>query len=228
MNAMPVIAVVRRSFSKKTWAAILLTGTVTIASSVQAEPIALVLDKSEAVAFPAFSELAPGDVIELGNSGHIDLLDYTACREVRITAGTVTVTQEGLTLDGGKETELRAGNCLKADSGTEPVTADKGLTVTLRSLKSANKMAASLMLRFDDQLRKEYETVFVAFEGGEPRRFDMGDNILTDMPVRDDEGEAVDVELFFQGKSEDGQIVTRKFTIDPASVGRKTAVVIVK
>lgn len=214
----------------KGWTRLLSAGAgcLMFGLSASAEPIALVLDKSEAVAFPAFSELAPGDVIELGNSGHIDLLDYSACREVRITAGRILVGQDGYTLEGGEEEELRAGNCLQADSGTEPATADKGLTVTLRGLKPANRTAASLMLRFDDGLRGQYDTVYVAFPGAEPKRFSMGDNILTEMPIREDETETVDVELYFQGKTEDGAMVSRKFTIDPAAVGRKTAVVLVK
>ncbi|MEP3047399.1 MAG: hypothetical protein ABJL55_10690 [Roseibium sp.] len=219
---------VRQILFGKYCAAVLFTGMVVLMSPAQAEPIALVLDKSEGVSFPAFSELQPGDVINLGNSGHIDLLDYGACREVRITAGIVTVSQDGYALDGSEEKELRAGNCLQAESGTDQTSADKALTVTLRNLKPSNKTAASLMLRFDDQLRDQYGTVFVAFDGGEPKRFEMGENVQTEMPVRDDEGESVNIELFFQDKSEGGQIVSRKFTIDPASVGRKTAVVIVK
>ncbi|MTI08044.1 hypothetical protein E1180_21315 [Roseibium denhamense] len=198
------------------------------AVSARAEPMALVLDKSESVSFPAFSELAAGDVVELGNSGHIDLLDYSACREVRIKSGTVSFGASGYVVDGGEEEVLRDGNCLQADSGTDPATADKGLTVTLRGITPANKMAASIMLRFDDELRDQYDTVFVSFEGGSPKRFDLDNSILTDMPVREDEAEAVDVELFLQGKAPDYGVVMRKFKIDPTSVGRKTAVVIVK
>lgn len=48
------------------------------------------------------------------------------------------------------------------------------------------------------------------------------------MPSRETENEAVEVELFLQGKAPDYGVVMRKFTIDPAQVGRKTAVVIVK
>ncbi|WP_209010698.1 hypothetical protein [Labrenzia sp. PHM005] len=204
-------------------------GGILAAGAAQAEPIALVLDKSEAVTFPAFTELSPGDVVELGNSGHIDLLDYSACREVRITSGRVMISSTGYVIDGGVEKELRAGNCLQADSGSTPSADEKkGLTVTLRSIKAANKTAASLMLRFDEQLKTDYDTVFVAFEGGAPKRFELGENILTDMPVRSEETDKVDVELFFQGKAPDFGVVMRKFTIDPASVGRKTAVVVVK
>ncbi len=69
---------------------------------------------------------------------------------------------------------------------------------------------------------------FVSFGGGEPKRFDMLDNILTDMPNREPEDEAVEVELFLQGKAPDYGVVMRTITIDPVQVGRKTAVVIVK
>ncbi|WP_208988557.1 hypothetical protein [Labrenzia sp. VG12] len=207
-----------------TAAAVLSLSTAT----ALADPVALVLDKSENVGVSAFSELMPGTVVELGD-GHIDLLDYGACQEVRLSSGVLTVSSEGYTLEGGEEKVLRAGNCLQADSGTN-VEADKGLTVTLRGLNLENKKAASLMLRFDDKLRDQYDTVFVSFEGGAPKRFDFDalDNILTDMPDRESEDDAVEVELFLQGKAPDYGVVMRKFTIDPDQVGRKTAVVIVK
>ncbi|TYC50481.1 hypothetical protein FMN50_23580 [Rhodobacterales bacterium] len=193
-----------------------------------ADPIALVLDRSEDVSVSAFTELAPGDVVELGEAGHVDLLDYGACEEVRLTAGKLSVSSEGYVHEGGEKEVLRAGNCLQADSGTEEAKPDKGLTVTLRGLSLESKKAASLMLRFDEKLRSEYDTVFVSFEGGEPKRFDVLENILTAMPERDGDEQAVEVELFLQGKAPDYGVVMRKFTIDPAQVGRNTAVVIVK
>ncbi|WP_299471014.1 hypothetical protein [uncultured Roseibium sp.] len=193
-----------------------------------ADPVALVLDKSEGVDVSAFSELMPGDVIDLGEAGHVDLLDYSACQEVRIKAGTLKVSASGLELDGGKEEFVRAGNCLQADSGSNTQTADKGLTVTLRGLTLENKKAASLMLRFDDKARDQYGSVFVSFGGGEPKRFDVLDNIVTEMPDRESDEDAVEVELFLQGKAPDFGVEMRKITIDPAQVGRKTAVVIVK
>lgn len=198
------------------------------AGTALADPVALVLDKSEGIEVTAFSELMPGDVVDLGEGGHVDLLDYGACQEVRLKSGTVSISSEGYSLDGGEEEVLRAGNCLKADAGSDDQQADKGLTVTLRGLTLESKKAASLMLRFDDRLRNEYDTVFVSFEGGAPKRFDVLDNILTEMPSRETENEAVEVELFLQGKAPDYGVVMRKFTIDPAQVGRKTAVVIVK
>jgi len=199
------------------------------AGAAVADPVALVLDKSPDVDVTAFSELMPGDVVQLGKTGHVDLLDYGACQEVRLTAGVLSIASAGYSLEGGEEKVLRAGNCLQADSGTDG-DADKGLTVTLRGLNLENKKAASLMLRFDDSLRDQYDTVFVSFEGGAPKRFDFDvlDNILTDMPDRETEDEAVEVELFLQGKAPDYGVVMRKFTIDPDQVGRKTAVVIVK
>ncbi|UFI01553.1 hypothetical protein [Roseibium aggregatum] len=198
------------------------------AGSALADPIALVLDKSEGVDVSAFTELMPGDVVDLGATGHVDLLDYSACQEVRIQAGVLKVSSEGYTAEGSDQKVLRAGNCLQADSGTDSEKADKGLTVTLRGLTLENKKAASLMLRFDNKLRDQYDTVFVSFGGGEPKRFDMLDNILTDMPNREPEDEAVEVELFLQGKAPDYGVVMRTITIDPVQVGRKTAVVIVK
>ena len=198
------------------------------AGSALADPIALVLDKSEGVDVSAFTELMPGDVLDLGATGHVDLLDYSACQEVRIQAGVLKVSSEGYTAEGSEQKVLRAGNCLQADSGTDSEKADKGLTVTLRGLTLENKKAASLMLRFDNKLRDQYDTVFVSFGGGEPKRFDMLDNILTDMPNREPEDEAVEVELFLQGKAPDYGVVMRTITIDPVQVGRKTAVVIVK
>lgn len=198
------------------------------AGAAFADPVALVLDRSEGVDVTAFSELMPGDVVDLGEGGHVDLLDYGACQEVRLTSGTLSMAADSYSLDGGAEEVLRAGNCLQAHSGSDEEQADKGLTVTLRGLTLETKKAASLMLRFDDALRNEYDTVFVSFEGGAPKRFDVLDNILTEMPNRDTENEAVEVELFLQGKAPDYGVVMRKFTIDPAKVGRNTAVVIVK
>lgn len=202
-------------------------GAGSLFGAANAEPVALVLDKSEGVEVSSFTELMPGDVVDLGADGHVDLLDYAACQEVRLKAGTVTVSSSGYALDGGQEKVLRAGNCLKADADANTDSAAKGLTVTLRGLTLSDKKAAALMLRFDDDLRDQYDTVFVSFEGGAPKRFEVLDNILTDMPSKEDD-EEVDVELFLQGKAPDYGVVMRKFTIDPAEVGRKTAVVIVK
>jgi len=170
----------------------------------------------------------PGDVVDLGKEGHIDLLDYSACQEVRIKSGTLSVSSESIILDGGETQVLRAGNCLQADSGSNTQTADKGLTVTLRGLTLENKKAASLMLRFDEKAKDQYGSVFVSFGGGEPKRFDVLDHIVTEMPDRGSEEEAVEVELFLQGKAPDFGVEMRKITIDPVQVGRKTAVVIVK
>ncbi len=192
------------------------------------DPVALVLDRSDGVQVQAFSELMPGDVVDLGTSGHVDLLDYAACQEVRIKSGTISVTTGAYAISGGEEEVLRAGNCLQANSGSDSQQPDKGLTVTLRGLDLETKKAASLMLRFDNKLRDEYDTVFVSFGGGAPKRFDVLDNILTEMPDRDAENEAVEVELFLQGKAPDFGVIMRKITIDPVQVGRKTAVVIVK
>ncbi|POF29248.1 hypothetical protein [Roseibium marinum] len=219
---------VRKSLYATGLAAAFTFGIAGMVGPALADPIALILDKSEAVQVSAFTELMPGDVVELGADGYIDLLDYAACQEVRVKSGKISVSSSGYALDGGQQEVLRAGNCLQADSGSGSETADKGLTVTLRGLALENKKAASLMLRFDDRLRDQYDTVFVSFAGGQPKRFDVLDNIMTEMPDRDAENEAVDVELFLQGKAPDYGVVMRKFTIDPAQVGRKTAVVIVK
>lgn len=216
-----------QSFRKTGLLAAFLLGAAS-AGSAYADPVALVLDKSEDVDVAAFSELMPGDVVDLGGAGHVDLLDYSACQEVRITSGTLNVSSEGFELVGGKEKVLRAGNCLQADSGSSTQTADKGLTVTLRGLTLENKKAASLMLRFDDKAKEEYGSVFVSFAGGEPKRFDVLDHIVTDMPARDSDDEAIEVELFLQGKAPDFGVEMRKIIIDPAQVGRKTAVVLVK
>jgi hypothetical protein len=219
---------VRRCLKTTGIAAALTMGVTTLSSAAFAEPVALILDKSEGIEVSAFTELLPGDVVDLGPDGHIDLLDYAACQEVRVKSGIITVASSGYVHEGGEEKVLRAGNCLKADADANTDSAAKGLTVTLRGLSLSDKKAAALMLRFDDDLRSQYDTVFVSFEGGAPKRFDVMDNILTDMPAREDDDEAVDVELFLQGKAPDFGVVMRKFTIDPIKVGRKTAVVIVK
>ncbi len=217
----------RRSLKPTGLAAAFGLGTI-VSGAALADPVALVLDRSEGVSVSAFSELMPGDVVDLGASGHVDLLDYSACQEVRIKAGTLTVSSGGFVVDGGEEKVLRAGNCLQADSGTSSSAADKGLTVTLRGLTLENKKAASLMLRFDDKAKDQYGSVFVSFGGGEPKRFDVLDNIVTEMPERESDEDAVEVELFLQGKAPDFGVEMRKITIDPAQVGRKTAVVLVK
>ncbi len=217
-----------RCMKAATIGSVFSVGLAAAVSTAFAEPVALVLDKSEGIGVSAFEELMPGDVIDLGKSGHIDLLSYGACQEVRLMAGIVNVSSNGYTLEGGEEKLLRAGNCLQAESGSEDEKADKGLTVTLRGLTLENKKAASLMLRFDNKLREEYDKVFVSFGGGAPKRFDVLDNILTEMPDRVEEDESVEVELFLQGKAPDYGVVMRKITIDPVQVGRETAVVIVK
>ncbi len=219
---------VGRSLQSAGMASSLALAVASFAGTALADPIALVLDKSEDVNISAFSELMPGDVVDLGESGYVELLDYAACQEVRLKSGQLSITSAGYTLDGGEEEVLRAGNCLQAESGSSTETADKGLTVTLRGLTLSNKKAASLMLRFDDTLRDQYDTAFVSFGGGAPKRFDVLENIMTDMPTRETDDEPIEVELFLQGKAPDYGVVMRKFTIDPAEVGRKTAVVVVK
>ena len=223
--------VMNRTFFRRSLQSAGLAVAVTLgvsAGAAQAEPVALVLDRSEGVDVSAFSELMPGDVIDLGSGGHVDLLDYSACQEVRITAGTISVSSTGYELEGGQENVLRAGNCLQAESGSDAETADKGLTVTLRGLTLQNKKAASLMLRFDDALRDQYGSVFVSFGGGEPKRFELLDHVVTEMPDRESDEDAVEVELFLQGKAPDFGVEMRKIVIDPAQVGRNTAVVLVK
>lgn len=219
---------VRRSMKTTGLVGALAMGIATLSTAALAEPVALILDKSEGIEVSTFSELMPGDVVDLGPDGHVDLLDYAACQEVRVKSGIITASSSGYVHEGGEEKVLRAGNCLKADADANTESAAKGLTVTLRGLTLSDKKAAALMLRFDDDLRSQYDTVFVSFEGGAPKRFDVLDNILTDMPAREDDDDAVDVELFLQGKAPDFGVVMRKFTIDPVKVGRKTAVVIVK
>ncbi|WP_242390362.1 hypothetical protein [Polymorphum gilvum] len=193
--------------------------------AAQADPVAMVLDRSENVTFAAFSELYPGDVVTLGETGHVDLLDYATCREVRITGGTVSATGDGLTVENGEERELRPGNCL----GQKAAASDsKGLAVTMRGIVPENKVAASLMLRFDDDLKARFDTVLVSFAGGPPHEFPMDDRVLAEMPAWSAEGEEVPVEIFLKGKASDGTVELRQFTVDPLQVGRNTAVVVVK
>ncbi|MDN3719115.1 hypothetical protein QW131_07595 [Roseibium salinum] len=76
-------------------AAALAMGAALMPGSALAGPIALVLDKSENIDVSAFAELMPGDVVDLGSSGHIDLLDYAACQEVRVKSGVLSVSSSG-------------------------------------------------------------------------------------------------------------------------------------
>jgi len=200
---------------------------VTAAGSAAAEPVAMVLDRTEGVAFPAFAELSPGDVITMQRTDHVDLLDYTRCREVRIKSGTVSATSGGLVIEGGLEQELRAGNCLTGPTGNGGQDA-KGLTVTLRGIQPDSKVAASLMLRFNQALRNRFDNVFVSFGGGPPQQFEMMDKVMTEMPSRSSDDETVDIEVFLQGSSAEAGVEVRQFTLDPAQVGRRTAVVVVK
>ena len=203
-------------------------GLLLFAGAAQAEPVAMVLDSTDAATLPAFTELSEGDVLTLGSNDHIDLLDYRTCREVRYTAGTLTITALGIDADGSAETELRPGNCVNAQAADDTSAAAKGLTVTLRGFVPENKVAATLMLRFAEGVQKQYDSVFVSFHGGPPLRFKMQERLTTEMPPREDDNEPVAVEVFLQGKSPDFGVEARRFLIDPAQGGRKTAVVLVQ
>ncbi|MFN4008451.1 MAG: hypothetical protein ACK4K8_00725 [Pannonibacter sp.] len=205
-----------------------LTATVAFA----ADPVAMVLDRSEGVNATAFAELMPGDEIALGTGGSVDLLDYTACREVRIIGGSVTATSSGLVIAEGEEKELRPGNCLKQEAGNAGTDGGKGLAVTMRGLIPENKVAASLMLRFGEDLKERYDSVFVSVDGGAPQEYKLDDKVLADMPdlvaPAEGKGNGVPIELTFKPRAGTGEAEIRQFTLDPLEVGRETAVVVVK
>ncbi|NBN62452.1 hypothetical protein GWI72_07505 [Microvirga tunisiensis] len=211
----------------------LTAGTATAA--LAADPVAMVLDRSEGVNATAFAELMPGDEIALGTGGHVDLLDYTACREVRITGGSVTATSGGLVVAEGEEKELRPGNCLKQEASNAGTDGGKGLAVTMRGLIPENKVAASLMLRFGDDLKERYDSVFVSVDGGAPQEYKLDDKVLAEMPDlaaamagKTTDANGVPIELVFKPRAGTGEAEVRQFTLDPLEVGRETAVVVVK
>ncbi|WP_208991340.1 hypothetical protein [Pannonibacter phragmitetus] len=208
-------------------------------SAFAADPVAMVLDRSEGVQASAFTELFPGDAVALGSEGYVDLLDYTSCREVRVTGGTVTAVSSGLEVAEGQETELRPGNCLQQQTTNADTGASKGLATTLRSVRPENKVAASLMLRFGDDLKERYDSVMISVDGGEPKEYKLDDTALSEMPLTTPEDAAaamaggtvrnsVPVELMFKPKEGAGDAEVRQFTLDPSGVGRDTAVVVVK
>lgn len=216
---------------------VLLTALVsaTATTALAADPVAMVLDRSEGVDASAFAELMPGDEIALGTGGHVDLLDYTACREVRITGGSVTATATGLMIVEGEEKELRPGNCLKQEAGNSGTDGGKGLAVTMRGLIPENKVAASLMLRFGEDLKQRYDSVFVSVDGGTPQEYKLDDKVLAEMPElaaavngKTTDADGVPIELIFKPRAGTGESEIRQFTLDPLEVGRETAVVVVK
>lgn len=216
---------------------VLLTALVSGAATtaLAADPVAMVLDRSEGVDASAFAELMPGDEIALGTGGHVDLLDYTACREVRITGGSVTATATGLMIVEGEEKELRPGNCLKQEAGNSGTDGGKGLAVTMRGLIPENKVAASLMLRFGEDLKQRYDSVFVSVDGGKPQEYKLDDKVLAEMPElaaavngKTTDADGVPIELIFKPRAGTGESEIRQFTLDPLEVGRETAVVVVK
>jgi hypothetical protein len=208
-------------------------------SALAADPVAMVLDRSEGVEASAFTELFPGDTVALGTEGYVDLLDYTSCREVRITGGTVTAAGTGLEVAEGQETELRPGNCLQQQTNNAGTDGSKGLATTMRSVRPENKVAASLMLRFGDDLKERYDSVMISVDGGEPKEYKLDDAALSGMPLTTPEDAAaamaggtvsnsVPVELMFKPKEGSGETEVRQFTLDPSGIGRDTAVVVVK
>lgn len=205
---------------------------LTASAAFAADPVAMVLDRSEGVNATTFAELIPGDEIALGTGGYVDLLDYTACREVRITGGSVTATSSGLVIAEGEEKELRPGNCLKQEAGNAGTDGGKGLAVTMRGLIPENKVAASLMLRFGEDLKERFDSVFVSVDGGAPQEYKLDDKVLADMPdlvvPADGKGSGVPIELIFKPRAGTGESEIRQFTLDPLEVGRETAVVVVK
>lgn len=208
-------------------------------SALAADPVAMVLDRSEGVEASAFTELFPGDTVALGSEGYVDLLDYTSCREVRVTGGTVTASGTGLEVAEGEEKELRPGNCLQQQTNNAGTDGSKGMATTMRSVRPDNKVAASLMLRFGDDLKERYDSVMISVDGGEPKEYKLDDAALSGMPLTTPEDAAaamaggtvsnsVPVELMFKPKEGSGEAEVRQFTLDPSDVGRDTAVVVVK
>ncbi len=202
-----------------------------LATAAHAEPKALVLDHSDDVTFPAFTELQPGDEIQLGKSGHVDLLDYSACREVRITSGEVKVTGTGLEVKGGEETELRAGNCMgqaqtlsqgagqgtdAAASGETAGTSDGAMgnaQMSVAQHADESKVATSVMLRFGEDARAKYDSVAVSVDGKPAQVNKVQDFVLNDVTPHAD-GSPVPVTVYLKGAGNDGAVVARQYYVD--------------
>lgn len=76
-------------------------------------PAALVMDYSgySNLRLQAFSELADGAVVRLGERERLTLLHYKSCRRMTVTGGQVAVSAGGINAQGGKLQEDVQGNC---------------------------------------------------------------------------------------------------------------------
>ncbi len=238
-----------------TVAASLFACAALMASSALAEPVAMVLDASEGSNVAAFTELADGETLDLGTEARVELLDYRKCQEISVTGGKISVTADGLEVEGGELTALRPGKCIQsaavqplpsaggalagtpgqaaiagATSGGAPLTTGS-IAATTQEPKAAdsvdaNAKAASVLLRFDGEVRARYDNVFVSVDGGAPQRFAIDDPVLTELPAAG----GAEVELRFEDVdgSEGVEPETRHFTFGTPDEGRSTSVILVK
>lgn len=236
-------------------AGVLLVSASLVALPALAEPVAMVLDASEGSNVAAFTELADGETLDLGTEARVELLDYRKCQEIAVTGGKISVTSDGVEVEGGELTALRPGKCIQsasvqplppsggalagtegqaaiadATSGGAPLTTGS-IATTLEVPKAAdsveaNAKAASVLLRFDGEVRARYDNVFVSVDGGAPRRFSVDDPALTELPAP----VGAEFELRFEDVdgSEGVEPETRHFTLQATDEGRSTSVILVK
>ncbi len=83
------------------------------ATSVVAEPVALVLDIVGEVSPPleAFSEIEAGKSFDLGASGRMDFLHYPTCQKVLVEGGRLSLTAENFRVSKGKVIDMSHAEC---------------------------------------------------------------------------------------------------------------------
>jgi len=113
--------------------------TVGAASARAASPAALVFAVTGETepAVEAFSEIEPGNPIQIGPDTEIEFLHYARCEAVTVRGGRLNFTQERFLASGGKILDRKRSKCPKtiAVSGASEVGG-----VVLRSGKSGNRV----------------------------------------------------------------------------------------
>ncbi len=73
--------------------------------------VALALDATSGAEVEPFSELWPGDAVELADAGTVEFLHYPTCKEVVVTGGRLHFSAQSYTVQQGQIVDVRRADC---------------------------------------------------------------------------------------------------------------------